>query len=235
MRGRFVAYYRVSTARQGRSGLGLESQREIVRTFLNGGRWEVVAEFTEVESGKDSDRPALAQALATARAHRAQLVVANVSRLTRSLSFLSKLLDAGVNVAFCDLPQVQGPTGRFMLQQMAAVAELEGGLISARTRAALAAAKVRGTKLGGDRGARLDDAARDAGRAAGMARAQARAADLGPIVTQLRSKGVTSLGGLAKGLSERGITTPRGGTTWTATQVSRLLAQCPPEGAVQGT
>ena len=98
--GKFVAYYRVSTARQGKSGLGIDAQRAAVATYLNGGEWSIVAEFTEVESGKRSDRPALDQALAAARLHRAPLVVSKVDRLTRSVAFLSRLLEAGVDVRF---------------------------------------------------------------------------------------------------------------------------------------
>jgi Resolvase, N terminal domain len=124
---RYVAYYRVSTAKQGRSGLGLEAQREAVARYLNGDGREIIAEFTEVESGKRRDRPELEKALAAARLHRCPLVVAKVDRLTRSVSFLSRLLEAGVDVRFADLPAIEGPTGRFMLQQMAAVAELEAG------------------------------------------------------------------------------------------------------------
>src|SRR5436190_7924659 len=149
--GKFVSYYRVSTVGQGRSGLGLEGQQAAVTNYLNGGNWRIVGEFTEVESGKRSDRPALDQALASARLHRASLVVSKVDRLTRSVAFLSRLLEAGVDVRFADLPQIEGATGRFLLQQMVAVAELEAGMISARTRAALAAAKARGRKLGGRR------------------------------------------------------------------------------------
>ena len=152
--GKFVAYYRVSTGKQGKSGLGLEAQRAAVATYLNGGDWSIVAEHTEVESGKRADRPALEQALAAARLHRAALVVSKVDRLTRSVAFLSRLLEAGVDVRFADLPVIEGATGRFLLQQMVAVAELEAGIISARTKAALAAAKRRGVKLGGDRGGR---------------------------------------------------------------------------------
>ena len=133
----FISYLRVSTTRQGISGLGLEAQRQAVETYLNGGNWKVIDEFVEVESGKDSERPELAKALAAARVRRIPLVVANVSRLTRSLAFLSRLLEAGVDVRFADLPKIEGPTGRFMLQQMAAVAELEAGLISKRTKDAL--------------------------------------------------------------------------------------------------
>jgi DNA invertase Pin-like site-specific DNA recombinase len=222
--GGFIAYYRVSTAKQGISGLGLEAQQEAVRTYLNGGKWHIVAEFTEVESGRDNERPALAQALAAARLHKVPLVVANVSRLTRSLAFLSRLLEAGVDVRFCDLPEIEGPTGRFMLQQMAAVAELEAGMISARTKAALKAAKARGVVLGGNRGAIVDDAARIAAAKALKARAQARGADLAPTLAQLRADGITSATGLAKALTERGIPTARGMATWNAAQVQRVLA-----------
>jgi DNA invertase Pin-like site-specific DNA recombinase len=119
--GKFVAYFRVSIDRQGKSGLGLEAQRQAVATYLNGGNWKIVQEFTEVESGKRSDRPQLDLALAAARLHRCPLVVSKVDRLTRSVSFLSRLLDAGVDVRFADLPQIEGATGRFLLQQMVAV------------------------------------------------------------------------------------------------------------------
>src|SRR5450432_3500931 len=104
---KFVAYYRVSTERQGRSGLGLDAQRAAIETYLNGGKWRIVAEFTEIESGRRSDRPELDRALAAARLHRCPLVVSKVDRLTRSVSFLSRLLDAGVDVRFADLPQIE--------------------------------------------------------------------------------------------------------------------------------
>src|SRR5215212_5636699 len=119
----FVAYYRVSTARQGKSGLGLDAQRAAINTYLNGGDWRIIGEFTEIEGGKRSDRPQLDAALTMARVHRVPLVVAKVDRLTRSVSFLSRLLDAGVDVRFADLPQIEGATS-FLLQQMVAVAEL---------------------------------------------------------------------------------------------------------------
>src|SRR6201986_1044608 len=149
--GKFVCYYRVSTGRQGKSGLCLEAQREAVKQYLNGGDWEIVAGHTEVESGKNSDRPALKKALADARLHRASLVVSKVDRLTRSVAFLSRLLEAGVDVRFADLPQIEGATGPVLLQQMVPVAELEAGMISTRTKAALEAAKKRGKMLGGVR------------------------------------------------------------------------------------
>ena len=221
--GPFVSYCRVSTARQGRSGLGLDAQRAAVAGYLNGGTWRLVGEFVEVESGRNSDRPKLAEALACARLHRAPLVVAKVDRLTRSLAFLSKLLEAGVDVRFCDLPQIEGPTGRFMLQQMAAVAELEAGMIGDRTRKALAAAKARGVKLGGFRlGVEMTAETRAMGTAAKTAQARARASDLAPTLATLQAEGVTSLGGLAQALNDRGIPAARGGS-WSPMQVSRAL------------
>src|SRR5215831_13925290 len=115
--GGFIAYYRVSTGKQGKSGLGISAQRQAVANYLNGGNWKVVAEFTEVESGRRSDRPELDKALAAARVRQVPIVVAKVDRLTRSVTFLSRLLEAGVDARFADLPQIEGPTGRFMLQQ----------------------------------------------------------------------------------------------------------------------
>jgi DNA invertase Pin-like site-specific DNA recombinase len=223
-RGKFVAYYRVSTARQGRSGLGIDAQRQAVETYLDGGRWRIVGEYIEVESGRRVDRPELEKALAAARLHKAALVVAKVDRLTRSVAFLSRLLEAGIDVRFCDLPQIEGPTGRFMLQQLVAVAELEAGLISARTKAALAQAKRRGVKLGGFRaGARLTAKARARGREVRRAKADARAADIGPTIAEITQAGIVSLAGIADALNDRGIPTLHGGSKWSAVQVGRIL------------
>ena len=224
---KFVAYYRVSTRKQGASGLGLEAQRAAVAGYLNGGSWKIVADFTEIESGRRSDRPALEEALAAARVHQAPLVVAKVDRLTRSVAFLSKLLEAGVDVRFADLPAIEGPTGRFMLQQMASAAELEAGLISSRTKAALAAAKERGKRLGGHRGVILSKQSQAAGRAAQSDRANQRATDLAPLLSQLNSEGITSASAMARALTERGIPTARGGSKWTALQVLRVTARAP--------
>src|ERR1700730_8308658 len=148
---KFISYYRVSTNQQGQSGLGLEAQRQAVMNYLNGGK--IIAEFSEGESGKRSNRPELDKALAGARLYQCPVVVSKVDRLTRSVAFLSRLLEAGVDVRFADLPQIEGATGRFMVQMMVSVAELEAGMISARTKAALAQAKKRGVVLGGYRGA----------------------------------------------------------------------------------
>ena len=189
---------------------------------MNGGNWRIIAEFTEIESGRLSARPQLDAALAATRARRVPVVVAKVDRLTRSVAFLSRLLEVGVDVRFADLPLIQGATGKFLLQQMAAVAELEAGMISARTKAALAAAKRRGVKLGGDRGARLTAKARAAGRAALQERARNRAADLTSTIKELQAAGRQSLRAIAAGLEERGIPAARGGK-WSAVQVARLL------------
>lgn len=229
-KGKFVAYYRVSTDRQGRSGLGLDAQRSAVKSYLNGGKWSIVAEYTEVESGRKADRPALDKALAAARLHRCPLVVSKVDRLTRSVAFLGRLLEASVDVRFADLPQIEGATGRFLLQQMVAVAELEAGMISARTRAALSAAKARGTKLGGARVRKSDGKpvaisreAQRQGAAANRLRALDRAADLAPTLAQIQQQGASTLAAIADGLNEAGIPTPRGLGTWSPMQVKRTL------------
>jgi DNA invertase Pin-like site-specific DNA recombinase len=239
--GKFVAYYRVSTGKQGKSGLGVEAQQQAVKTYLNGGDWEIVEWFTEVESGKRSDRPALDKALAAARLHRAALLVSKVDRLTRSVAFLSRLLEAGVDVRFADLPQIEGATGRFLLQQMVAVAELEAGMISKRTKDALAAAKKRGTKLGGRRRkivgedakgkpiygdvANGSPAARKASLRARQARADQRATDLAPTIKELQAAGAVSLKAIADGLNARRIPTARGAGGWSPMQVQRVLAR----------
>ncbi|MER2267052.1 recombinase family protein [Methylobacterium oxalidis] len=218
--GKFIAYHRVSTAKQGASGLGLEAQREAVTGFLNGGAWTLVAEVVEVESGKRNDRPKLAEALALCRLHGATLVIAKLDRLARNVAFISGLMEAGVDFVAVDFPQAN----RLTVHILAAVAEHEAAMISARTKAALGAAKARGVKLGGDRG-NLPKVARQ-GHAAGLAtrqeRAARRAADLAPIIASIRAGGVESLNGIAAELNRREIPTARGGT-WSAVQVGRVL------------
>jgi DNA invertase Pin-like site-specific DNA recombinase len=163
------------------------------------------------------------QALAAARLHRAALVVSKVDRLTRSVAFLSRLLEAGVEVRFADLPEIEGATGRFLLQQMVAVAELEAGMISSRTKAALKAAKRRGVKLGGNRGVMPGRKMQEASRKALQDRADQRAQDIGPTIRELQAAGATSLRAIAAGLNVRGIPTARGNGQWTAPQVMRVL------------
>jgi DNA invertase Pin-like site-specific DNA recombinase len=222
-----VAYYRVSTDRQGRSGLGLEAQREAVRSFIEAsGGWPPVAEFTETESGRKADRPQLAAALAACRVHRAVLVIAKLDRLSRNQSFLMSLVDSNVDVLFCDLPQIPaGAVGRFMLQQMSAVAELEAGLISERTKAALAAKVARDGQW--DRKAKhhlVAGAGQKAATDAVRAKAAQKAGDLAPIVAEIRKAGAGSLRDIAKALTERGIPQPSGTMgAWSAAQVSRVL------------
>src|SRR5215218_1403441 len=165
--GGFVAYYRVSTERQGKSGLGLDAQRKAVEDFLNGGNWRLVAEFTEIESGKQADRPALAKAFQACRLRRAKLVIAKLDRLSRDAHFLLGLEKAGIDFVAADMPNAN----RLTVGIMAMVAEEERRMISARTKAALAQAKARGVKLGGHRGYIPTAADGEAGRAAASARA----------------------------------------------------------------
>ncbi|HXW22025.1 MAG TPA: recombinase family protein [Rhodomicrobium sp.] len=219
--GNFVAYYRVSTERQGRSGLGLEAQQEAVRAYLNGGSWRLVAEVVEVESGKKADRPKLAEALRLCRLHGATLIIAKLDRLARNVAFVSSLMESGAEFVAVDFPQAN----RLTIHILAAVAEHEAKAISERTKSALQAAKARGKRLGGFRGVKIGDDARAASLAKRKAAAAARAADLAPIVAELRAAGVSSLGRIARALSERRIPTARGGDAWTETQVSRVLAR----------
>jgi DNA invertase Pin-like site-specific DNA recombinase len=204
--GAHVAYYRVSTAKQGKSGLGLEAQREAVRAFLDGGNWTLAAEFTEVESGKRSDRPKLAKALHACRVYGAKLVIAKLDRLSRDAHFLLGLEKAGVDFVAADMPAAN----RLTVGIMAMVADEERRMISARTKAALAAAKKRGVKLGGYRGGQLTRRARQAGWATLAQRADQRALDLAPIVSDLRGAGIVSLR-VSRGLSQHGVSQPREG------------------------
>src|SRR3954447_394199 len=146
--GRFVAYYRVSTQKQGQSGLGLEAQRKAVADYLNGGGWQLVGEFTEVESGKRNDREELAKALAACRRTGAKLVIAKLDRLSRDAAFLLSLRDAGVEFVAADMPDAN----RLTVGIMALMAEHEAELVSQRPKAALAAAEARGRRLAGFRG-----------------------------------------------------------------------------------
>src|SRR3984893_16719469 len=211
--GKFVSYLRVSTDKQGRSGLGLEAQREAVASYLDGARRTLAREFIEIESGKRSDRPKLKAALAHAKAIGATLVFAKLDRLTRNVDLLRALVASDVDLVFCDLPSVPpGAMGRFLLTQMASVAELEAGLIGERTKAALAAAKARGVKLGNPNGARALRG-KQVGNADAVAmikeNAVQRAADLRAIVDDIRRSGITTVRGMADELQARGIRAPR--------------------------
>lgn len=224
--GKWVAYYRVSTDKQGKSGLGLEAQRAAVAVFLNGGDWQMVRDFTEVESGKRSDRPQLQAALAACRMFGAKLVIAKLDRLSRNASFLLNLQEAGVEFVCADMPAAN----KLTIGVMALVAEEERRAISARTKAALQAAKARGTKLGGHRTdadgkpVTLTLNAIAKGRKTIAKRADAKAADIAPAIKELQASGVTSLTGIAVGLNDQGIPTPRGGK-WQAVQVQRVISR----------
>jgi DNA invertase Pin-like site-specific DNA recombinase len=220
---RFVAYYRVSTAKQGASGLGLEAQQEAVHAYLNGGGWKLVDEFTEVESGKKNDRPELANALAAARAHGATLVIAKLDRLARNVAFISNLMEAGVDFVAVDFPQAN----RLTVHILAAVAEHEAAMISARTKAALAAAKARGVQLGGYAPLSVEAAAkgRAAGRAAYARKADTKAADLVTIIKSIQAEGIAAATGIAKAMNDRDIPTPSGRGKWQAVTVQRVLAR----------
>ena len=220
--GKFISYLRVSTARQGASGLGLEAQRRAVSDYLNGGRWELAVEVVEVESGGKDDRPKLAEAMTLCRVHNATLVIAKLDRLSRDAHFLLGLQKAGVRFVAADMPEAN----EMVVGIMAVVAQAERKMISSRTKAALAAAKARGVKLGGARGnlnAEVSHKGREASLAARQDKAKGRAGDLAPVLAQLRQDGITSLRSVSAALNERGIPTARGGQ-WSPVQVSRLLA-----------
>lgn len=221
--GAYVAYFRVSTARQGRSGLGLEAQRDVVLTFLNGGRWELKAEFTEIESGANSERPELAKALAACRVYQATLLVAKLDRLSRDARFLLNLKAGGVRFVVAEMPEANELT----IDLLAVLAQHERRLISERTRAALAAAKRRGVKLGGTAD-RIPRAAARRGVQASAALRTAKATELAqafaPTIRELQARGIVSPSALAIALNDRGMPAPRGGQ-WRDVQVRRLLAR----------
>ena len=143
-RGRFVSYYRVSTDKQGKSGLGLDAQRRAVQQYLNGGTWSLIGEFTEIESGKRNERPELAKALAACKRQKAKLVIAKLDRLSRNLAFIATLMDSGVEFIAVDNPHAN----KLTIHILAAVAQHEREMIAQRTKDALQAAKARGVVLG---------------------------------------------------------------------------------------
>ncbi|MFC3086248.1 recombinase family protein [Tabrizicola soli] len=218
---RLVAYERVSTARQGASGLGLEAQRKVIDDFAASRGAEVLARFTEVESGRKADRPELAKALHLAKVTGATLVIAKLDRLSRNAAFLLALRDSGVRFVAVDMPEANDLT----VGIMALVAQAEREAISRRTKEALAVTKARGVKLGNPNGAASLRRAAKGGaalRAAVSANAAAFAVDLAPVLADIRAAGHTSLRAIAAELTARGIQTRRGGQ-WNVGNVRGVL------------
>jgi DNA invertase Pin-like site-specific DNA recombinase len=216
-----IAYLRVSTGRQGRSGLGLEAQREALERFADTEGFRIIREYTEIESGKGADalarRPQLAAALAEARRKRCPIAVAKLDRLSRDVHFISGLMSERVRFIVCELGEETDP---FVLHLFAAMAERERAMIAARTREALARAKARGVKLGGPKLAE----AREAALASVKALADRNAANVLPVIHEIQKAGGRSLHQIADALNARGISTSRGGR-WYAKSVSNLLAR----------
>jgi DNA invertase Pin-like site-specific DNA recombinase len=228
-----VAYYRVSTKQQGESGLGLDGQRTAVEAYARSHGARVIGEYTEVESGKNADRPELQRAVAHSRRSKATMVVAKLDRLSRNVAFLSALLENGFDFVACDNPHVN----RLTLHILAALAEHEAKLISERTKAALAATKARGVKLGSQRPGHFADPVRRAARLAGLEKGRTRSAkvrrqlaheayaDLLPSIRDMRRQGAT-LQAIADKVNTQGHTTRRG-KSWTAMTVHRILELSP--------
>lgn len=226
--GAFISYLRVSTARQGKSGLGLEAQRKAVADYLNGGNWQLLAEMIEVESGKKSDRPVLQEAIDLSKATGATLVVAKIDRLTRDAAFLLSLRDAGIDFVAADMPDAN----RLTVGIMALVAEQEREAISRRTKDALAAAKARGVQLGAYRDGQFVGrvgTVEDAQKAsiARAAKYEAAARMKLPLLQRVDPLGSLSLRQIAERLNAMGVPTVSGKGSWSANSVKRLKAKSP--------
>jgi DNA invertase Pin-like site-specific DNA recombinase len=223
--GKFVSYLRVSTAKQGISGLGVDAQRAAVQAHLNGGSWKIVSEVIEVESGKNDERPELAKALRLCRLHGATLLVAKLDRLSRNVAFLSNLMESKVRFTAADMPEAD----ETHLHMMAVFAQHEARMISSRTKAALKAAKARGTVLGGRRvsAKRFAEIAALGRKASIESRSKEStdwAKDVRGIIADIQATGAESLRAIASGLNERAIPTSKGGA-WSAVQVQRILTR----------
>lgn len=224
---KFVAYYRVSTAKQGQSGLGLDAQEEAVKRLVAFRNGEIINAYQEVESGAKNDRPQLAMAMHHAKNHGATLIVAKLDRLARDAKFLLHLADSGTPILFGDFPDLDctTPVGRMVLTQMAAVAEFERRRISERVSAALQQAKARGAKLGGFRGIspRFTKEVREAGRLYKLELANQRAIELMQTINGIDPEGKLSRTALAAELNRRNIPTPSRKGHWVTTTITRLL------------
>lgn len=219
---RVVAYYRVSTLEQGRSGLGLDAQKSAVKEYIRRNAALLIAEFTEVESRARNDRPQLQAALQRAALSNATLAIAKLDRLSRNAAFLLTLRDAGTDFVAIDMPHATPVT----VGIMAVIAEEERRLISERTKAAMRAAKARGVKLGNPNGAaafrRTGMRGSKIGAQANKANAQPRAESLRAVVREIRKAGAITHASVAKALNDRHITT-RTGNVWQASSVRVLL------------
>lgn len=218
---KYISYLRVSTARQGASGLGLEAQKANIESYLNGGQWNLLKEFVEVESGKNSDRPKLHDALQLCKATGATLLIAKLDRLSRDAHFLLGLQKAGVSFVAVDMPTANELT----VGIMALVAQEERKAISKRTKEALAAAKAKGVKLGNPRN--LTREASNRGRAAGLTAIKSRADRFAmesiDRINQLMGEG-HSLNSVARTLNKEGILSATGkSNAWTARSVKNVI------------
>lgn len=224
--GKFISYLRVSTDRQGKSGLGLEAQRKSVEDYLNGGSWQLITEVVEVESGKNNGRPKLQEAIALCRAYGAKLVVAKIDRLTRDAAFLLNLRDAGVDFVAADMPDAN----RMTVGIMALVAEQEREAISQRTKSALAAAKARGVQLGAYRDGAFvgrTGTAKDVQKAreARTEAANAFAREKACLLREIDPDGSAPLSAIARRFNGMGVPTPSGRGRWSAATVARIKAR----------
>jgi DNA invertase Pin-like site-specific DNA recombinase len=218
----FVAYYRVSTQKQGESQLGMEAQCAAVESYVRQTGGTILGSFVEIESGKRSDRPELAKALEAAKRAKATLVIAKLDRLARNVAFIARLMDAGTEFVAVDQPHAS----RLTLHILSAFAEDEGRRISERTKAALAAAKRRGVRLGGWRGRVASDADRQRAAAAKTALAIARASELATTIKAIQSAGITTYCAIAARLNDMHVpTTSSNGGRWHRSQVRRVLAR----------
>ncbi len=215
---RYIAYYRVSTAAQGRSGLGLEAHQAAVKAFLNGRYHDLVESFVEVESGRNSERPRLGEALALARKLKAILVIAKLDRLARSVNFIANLMDSNIEFVAYDMPAAN----RLTLHIMAAVGEAEARMISERTRAAFRAANARGVRLGNPTNL---PAAQAAGHETLVKHADDHAAKEVVTIRDIVRSGVYSVHKIAEQMNERRVRTHRGGA-WHGTSILNTLRRC---------
>jgi DNA invertase Pin-like site-specific DNA recombinase len=222
MEGRFVSYLRVSTEKQGASGLGLEAQRKAIEDYLNGGHWELIREFVEVESGKEgtSERPVLKDALEACKRTGSKLLIAKLDRLSRNVAFIANLLESKVEFVAVDFPSAN----KLTVHILAAMAEYEREAISKRTKEALKAARARGVRLGNPNGlpSHVIEKGRTVSAAVRKEKADQYARRIYDVIKEYMSQGI-SLNGIAKKLKEDRELTPRGKETWMATTVRNVL------------